>query len=83
MEPWAPEPGFSTTTLHYICLNANLYAQQWLWWSLSIYLRVKRTGCPSSGPEFDSHQPRGGSQPSLMRSGSLFWCAGIDGGRML
>jgi hypothetical protein len=25
------------------------------------------------GPEFKSQQPRGGSQPSVMRSDALFW----------
>jgi hypothetical protein len=25
------------------------------------------------GPEFKSQQPHGGSQPSIMRSDSLFW----------
>jgi len=35
---------------------------------------VKSTGCSSKGPEFKSQQPHGGSQPSVMRSGALFWC---------
>jgi hypothetical protein len=29
--------------------------------------------CSSEGPEFKSQQPHGGSQPSVMRSDSLFW----------
>jgi hypothetical protein len=29
--------------------------------------------CSSEGPEFKSQQPHGGSQPSIMRSDSLFW----------
>jgi hypothetical protein len=29
------------------------------------------TDCSSEGPELDSQQPHGGSQPS--RSGALFW----------
>ena len=33
---------------------------------------VKSTGCSSRGPDFNSQQPRG-SQPSVMRSGALFW----------
>jgi hypothetical protein len=34
---------------------------------------VKSTDCSSKGPEFKSQQPHGGSQPSVMRSDSLFW----------
>ena len=34
---------------------------------------VRSTGCSSRGPEFKSQQPYGGSQPSKMRSGGLFW----------
>jgi hypothetical protein len=29
---------------------------------------VKSTDCSSEGPEFNSQQPHGGSQPSIMRS---------------
>ena len=36
---------------------------------------VKSTDCSSEGPEFKSQQPHGGSQPSVMRSDTLFWCA--------
>jgi hypothetical protein len=35
---------------------------------------VKSTGCSSRGLEFNSQQPHGGSQPSVMGSDSLFWC---------
>ena len=35
---------------------------------------VKNTDCSSRDPEFNSQQPHGGSQPSVMRSDSLFWC---------
>jgi hypothetical protein len=34
----------------------------------------KRTDCSSRGPEFNSQQPHGGSQPSVMGSDVLFWC---------
>jgi len=34
---------------------------------------VKSTDWSSRGPEFNSHKPHGGSQPSAMRSGALFW----------
>jgi hypothetical protein len=33
---------------------------------------VKRTDCSSKGPEFNSQQPHGGSQPSVMGSDALF-----------
>jgi len=35
---------------------------------------VRGTDCPSRGPEFNSQQPHGGSQPSVMGSDALFWC---------
>jgi hypothetical protein len=35
---------------------------------------VKSTDCSSRGPEFNSQQPHGGSQPSVMESDALFWC---------
>jgi hypothetical protein len=37
----------------------------------------------SRSPEFNSQQPHGGSQPSVMRCGALFWPTGIYAGRML
>jgi hypothetical protein len=37
----------------------------------------------SRGPEFNSQQPHGGSQQSVIGSGALFWPAGIHAGRML
>jgi hypothetical protein len=33
----------------------------------------KSTGCSSEGPEFNSQQPNGGSQPSVTESNALFW----------
>jgi hypothetical protein len=35
---------------------------------------VKSTDCSSRGSEFNSQQPHGGSQPSVMGSDALFWC---------
>jgi hypothetical protein len=35
---------------------------------------VQSTTCSSRGPEFESQQPHGGSKPSVMGSGTLFWC---------
>ena len=37
----------------------------------------------SRGTECNSQDPNGGSQPSIMRSDALFWCAGIHAGRTL
>jgi hypothetical protein len=34
----------------------------------------KSTDCTSEGPEFNSQQPHGGSQPPVMRSDALFGC---------
>jgi hypothetical protein len=36
---------------------------------------VKSTDCSSRGPAFNSQQPHGGSQPSVIGSDALFWCA--------
>jgi hypothetical protein len=35
---------------------------------------VKSTDCSSRGPEYNSQQPHGGSQPSVMGSEALLWC---------
>jgi hypothetical protein len=35
---------------------------------------VKSIDCSSRGPEFNSQQPHGGSQPSAVGSDALFWC---------
>jgi hypothetical protein len=34
---------------------------------------VKRAECSSRGPGFNSQQPHGGSQPSIMGSNALCW----------
>jgi hypothetical protein len=34
---------------------------------------VRAPDCSSEDPEFKSQQPHGGSQPSVTRSGALFW----------
>jgi len=44
---------------------------------------VKSTVCSSRGPEFNSQKPHGGSKPSIIRSGALFWPAGIHAGKKL
>jgi hypothetical protein len=35
---------------------------------------VKSTDCSSGGPEFNSQQPHGSPQPSVVGSDALFWC---------
>ena len=40
---------------------------------------VKSTDCSSGGPEFNSQQPHVGSQPSVIRSGALFWPLWVPG----
>ncbi|KAM7339728.1 hypothetical protein ACRRTK_000343 [Alexandromys fortis] len=44
---------------------------------------VKSIACSSKGPEFNSQQPHGGSQPFVIRSGALFWPSGIHAERIL
>jgi hypothetical protein len=44
---------------------------KWGWRDGSV---VKNTDCSSRNPEFNSQQPHGGSQPSIMGSDALFWC---------
>jgi hypothetical protein len=44
---------------------------------------VKSTDCPSRGPEFNSQQPHGGSQPPVMGSDALFWCVFEDSNSVL
>jgi len=35
---------------------------------------LRAPDCSSRGHEFNSQQPHLGSQPSVKRSGALFWC---------
>jgi hypothetical protein len=42
-------------------------------WAGEMAQRLRALDGSSEGPEFKSQQPRGGSQPSLMRSDVLFW----------
>ena len=44
---------------------------------------VKSTVCSSTGLEFNSQKPHGGSQPSILKSNALFWHAGVHIGRAL
>jgi hypothetical protein len=38
---------------------------------------IKSTGCSSRGPEFNSQQLHGGSQPYITVSDVLFWHVGV------
>jgi hypothetical protein len=48
-----------------LCINMCMRAGEMAQW-------VRAPDCSSKGPEFKSQQPHGGSQPSVMRSDSLF-----------
>jgi hypothetical protein len=52
-------------------------------WDWRYGSEVKSTSCSFRGPEFNYQQPHGGSQPSVMRSGALFWPSVTYAGRML
>jgi hypothetical protein len=43
-------------------------------WGLEMAQQLKSTDSSSKGPEFNSQQPHGGSQPSVVRSDAIFWC---------
>ena len=66
--------------LHILCFYYQ-WRNFWNWRLLKTYTwgwrdgsAVKSTGCSSSGPEFNSQEPHGGSEPSVMESDVLFWC---------
>jgi hypothetical protein len=44
---------------------------------------AQRLRAVSALPEFNSQQLHGGSQPFIIRSGALFWLAGIHAVRTL
>ena len=65
------------------CYQENVMGEKLKLWGWRDGSAVKNTGCSSRGPEFNFQQPHGGSQPYVMRSGALFWPAGIYAGRTL
>ena len=85
-------PVMENTTFK-VCLCSALWdtvpfnkEQSWFWKTTRGWRdgsEVKSTGCSSWGPEFNSQQLHGGSQPSIMRSGAFFWPADIHAGRKL
>jgi len=70
--PPHPSQGISAFMFS-IKLIAN-YCLELRFWGWRDGLEVKSTECSSIGPEFNSQQPHGGSQPSVMRSDALFQC---------
>ena len=62
--------GYTTPPIH-THTQFLLRVKQWGWRDGSA---VKSTDCSSRGPEFNSQQPHGGSQPSVMGSNVPFWC---------
>jgi hypothetical protein len=81
--------------MRHICLQCHLLSLLWheAFEKLIVLLvgnfswrdgsAVKGTGCSSRGPEFNSQQPHGGSQSSVMGSDALFWLAGVHADRAL
>jgi hypothetical protein len=65
----SPEIGFFDLGLS-IHFYFHVKVETWDWSDGSA---VKSTDCPSRGLEFNSQQPQGGSQPSVMGSDALFW----------
>jgi hypothetical protein len=63
------EPSLQPMFVFFVCLFVLTYI-----WGWSDGSAVKSTNCSSKGPEFNSQQPHGGSQTSVMRSEALFWC---------
>jgi hypothetical protein len=59
--PWVPLPC-------YALLIINVGAGEMAQWVRAL------TASTSRGPEFNSQQPHGSSQPPVMRSGAPFWC---------
>jgi len=65
-----PGQSLSTRDLK-TCLHSNIIPPTRGWRDGSV---VKSTDCSSRGPEFNSQQPHGGSQPSVIESNAFFWC---------
>ena len=71
------------TELRTICLVVDAPKRAWALLPQSLIKKilgwrdgsvVKSIACSSRGPEFNSQQPHGDSQPSVMGSDALFWC---------
>ena len=64
-----PQCKCSRSAVHRKHKLKNKNKKQWGWKDGSM---VKSTACSSRGPEFNSQQPHGSSQPSVMGSDALF-----------
>jgi hypothetical protein len=58
------------TEVHLLTLDSLL--KNLLCWGWRGFSVVKSTACPYRDPEFNSQQPYGGSQPSVIESDALF-----------
>lgn len=71
-------PGWSTRAssrtasraIEKLCLKTNKQAGE-------MAQRLRALVVLPKGPEFNSQQPHGGSQPSVVRSGTPFWTADV------
>ena len=95
LSTWPPAATQATTSTRHVTSMSyakQVYEEIVFWSDIS---EVKSIGCSSRGPAESQHrgwrtrahscsqQPRGSSQPSVMRSGALFWCAGIHADKTL
>jgi hypothetical protein len=77
---WTLSSNFCT---HCTCACTGIYNTFLKNLSIEAGSKGESTDCSVRGPEFNSQQPLGVSQPSVIRSGTLFWYAGIHAGRTL
>jgi hypothetical protein len=69
-KPFSPKPYQSFEELR----RKRLLSWKFSVVKLMLLVLVKSTDCSSIRSEFNSQQPHGGSQPSIMRADALFWC---------
>ena len=67
--PWTTNPSVFTSWMEVLKILSLDMVVSWRDGS-----GVKSTDCSSRDPEFNSQQPHGGSQPSVMGSDAIFWC---------
>jgi hypothetical protein len=63
-------PSFFLKLISVIVLKDHNRAREMAHW-------LRTLDCFSRGPEFNSQQPHGGSQPSIMGSDAFFWCNSV------
>jgi hypothetical protein len=69
--PWVGTWGAIHVCRNHMAVGLSSVTKSFLSWRDGS--AVKSTNCSSRGPEFNSQQPHGGSQPSVTRSAALFW----------